>query len=166
MAALLIAAAMLAARPAAAAPAEGPRTYIVRPAPPFAADNKGFWVPTAAQAKRARRALLAYLAPGRPPATVGNQWSEKWRSAIRREIATYSLQLMGARRGAGDRLFGWDGAAPKAILVLGRCRLDPGQAAKLTRELLFVEDGGHCYFTALYDPGGDRLTYFEVNGIG
>ena len=165
MAPFLIAAAMLAAGPVAL-PADGPRTYTVRPAPPFAADNRGFWVPTAAEAKRARRALLAYLALGRPPATVGNEWSEKWRSAINREIATYSLQLMGVRRGAGDRIFGWDGAAPKAILILGRCRLDPGLAAKLTRELLFVEDGGHCYFTALYDPQGDRLAYFDVNGIG
>jgi hypothetical protein len=167
MAGLLILSAVMAAAIIPPAPAiERPRLYVIQPDPAFPEPHPAFWVPKPAEVERATSVLLAYLALAGPIVPVGNAWSEKWRPAIAREIGDYSLQFTGVRRATGNQAYKTGDTGPKSILILGLCRVDPGEGANLTRVLLFVEDGGHCYFTAVYDPEEDRLTYFDVNGIG
>jgi hypothetical protein len=54
----------------------------------------------------------------------------------------------------------------KRIFVDAFCNLEPGDANAWRKHLVFVNDGGKCYWQAIYDPATQAFSNLTVNGVG
>lgn len=125
--------------------------------------GKAAWRPDRAQAAKAEKALRLFL-------NGGDDRHLKWpvpkldmpgRQQVAAHIDSYVLQFTGARQGAGDRFWDFDGAGPQVIYIGGFCQ---ASHMDLSQHLQIVMDGGPCFFSAVYDPTVDAIIYFGVNG--
>jgi hypothetical protein len=136
-----------------------PRIYVVEPSPDRPDAYDGIWRPSGEEIERARSALVAYLAVAHPPAESG---SERYR---RGSFDTYILQFAGVRSGGEDHDYSTRGDGPKAILIKGMCSHPYRDDDRLTKGIVTIQDGGACYFTAVYDPMKNEIVRFAVNGV-
>jgi hypothetical protein len=106
---------------------------------------------------RVDRALWSTIQDQLQPAAEA--WSRGGGRGRRLDLSTYVVQLQGQREGHW-----W--APVRVIRLWGICeiaakeihpRVDGGQ-------LYFVDDGGPCFFSAIFDPQTKRLTSFMPNG--
>jgi hypothetical protein len=156
---------LLPASVAASPEATLPRIFVVEPAAnPAPADN-GLWRPAARDVERARAALIAYLSVAHSTPDADQSWNERNRPEIRDKIDTYLLQFAGVRRGDGRQYYSKQGNGPRAILITGMCQNPFGGEGDLTTGIVLINDGGSCYFTAIYDPAEDRIAGFYVNAV-
>lgn len=125
--------------------------------------DKGQWAVSEAQAAEAKLALLDYLATAHPTQNSMDQLAERERPSIHAKIATYYLQYYGGLYGTKS---GWDDAGEKQILINGLCEMlpPPFGSEGMRKELIGVNDGGGCFFRALYNPAQHKITVFTVNG--
>lgn len=122
------------------------------------------WKPTREEAAEAKGALLAYLESGELPAGESPQsFTIVYLPIVQEHIGNYSLQYFGGRYSWVQGHFGPDRTGEKEILINGLCK-GPWLQQEVAKQLITVNDGGSCFFHALYSPAQKKIVMFTVNG--
>jgi hypothetical protein len=122
------------------------------------------WRPTREEAAEAKAALLDYLTVGELPAGDSPQsFTIAYLPIIEERIGGYSLQYFGGYYSWRQGRAVPDRSGEKEIFVNGLCK-GPWLQEGVAKQLITVNDGGACFFHALYSPAQKRIMMFSVNG--
>jgi hypothetical protein len=101
----------------------------------------GEWEPTAVQVGELQERLKPYV----------DEQAKTWKEELA-PWERYTIQFQ------GQLLQG-----KRVIFINGLCNVPPSEASE---ELVFVFDGGACYFRTYWDPATKEFSRFSFNGHG
>jgi len=123
------------------------------------------WKPTEKEAAEAKTALFAYVTSGTLPAgEPPGSFTATYRPTVAAQLGSYSLQYFGGHYLWTDGHMQPNASGEKEILINGLCKGPWLKTLDVAKQLIEVNDGGACFFHALYNPAQRKILEFSING--